>query len=676
MPLSDHHKNRLAEAWSGIRERIVADFRDFRFTWRGFWRWTGIVISAVLVAAIVTLYFLDWNQLRGPIGRYLSNKYDREVRIDGDLKVHLFRWQPRIDVAGLYIGNPDWVPQKQGANIRYARIEMRLLPLFRGDLILPLVQIDRPDVLVVRDADGRTNWDGRENDKEPFDLPPIRRFLINDGHLVIEDAVRKLKFTGTINSQEEAGGRNAAFTLEGDGTLNGNIFTANVRGGPLLNVDESRPYEFDATLRAGQTHATAKGSITHPFDLARFDAALTLRGPNLADLYYLTGLTLPGTPPYQVRGNLKRDGMQYRFTAIRGGIGKSDISGDLAINVAGDIPAMTGKLASRQLTFEDLGALFGGGKAAPPAERASDRLLPDVTLHTERLRQMNAEVDYSALDVKSEDFPLRGFGTHISLQGGVLVLKPLAFQFPQGRLSGELKIDGRKAVAVSSVDARFSDLKIESFIQSADKPLSGTVEARAKLTGTGKSVHDAASTANGLVTVVVPQGGMRRSLAEWLGVDVITALGLTLTGDESNTQLRCAVASFDSKNGVLVSRQLVLDTDPVRIDGGGNINLADETFSLRVQGHPKNFQPFRLRVPIGVSGKLINPQITINPVPALTQGGLGVALGAINPFAAILAFIDPGLAKDANCAALLADARNKGAPVTASAMQRAPPVRK
>jgi uncharacterized protein involved in outer membrane biogenesis len=169
---------------------------------------------------------------------------------------------------------------------------------------------------------------------------------------------------------------------------------------------------------------------------------------------------------------------------------------------------------------------------------------------------------------------------------------------------------------------------------------------------------------------------MRRSLAEWLGVDVITALGLTLSGDESNTNLRCAVASFTSKNGVLTSQHLVLDTDPVRINGGGNINLNSETFALRVQGHPKNFQPFRLRVPISVSGKLDDPQISINPVPALAQGGIGLALGAINPIAAILAFIDPGLAKDANCAALLQDAQNKGAPVKAAAVRNAAPVRK
>src|SRR5438128_2725593 len=117
MSLSDQHKSRLTDFWSTARERVVADFRDFRFTWAGFWRWTGIVVSAVLVAAIVTLYFLDWNQMRGPIGRYLTSHYGREVRIDGNLKVNLFSWQPRIDVGDLYIGNPDWVGQAQGANL-------------------------------------------------------------------------------------------------------------------------------------------------------------------------------------------------------------------------------------------------------------------------------------------------------------------------------------------------------------------------------------------------------------------------------------------------------------------------------------------------------------------------------------------------------------------------------
>jgi hypothetical protein len=672
MSLSQHHKSDFGP-FARVRELIVADFRDFQFTWRGFWRWTAITLGAILVAALITLYFLDWNQLRGPIGRYLSNHFGREVRIDGNLDVKLFTWQPRIDVGGLYVGNPSWVKAPQGADLQHAHVEFRLMPLFRGTLILPIVQIERPDILLVRDAQGRTNWDSG-NSNTGWKLPPIHRFLVKDGHLVIEDAVRKLRFTGTINSQEVAGGRRAAFTMDGDGTLNGNKFTADVHGGPLLNVDENKPYAFTADVHAGETHVTADGSITHPFHLDRYTAALTLTGPNLSDLYYLTGLVLPRTAPYRVKGNLQRDGTQYRLTAINGALGSSDISGDLAINVASAVPLLTGKLASKRLAFDDLGFLFGGGKTGPAA--ASPYLLPDLPLHTERLKQMNAEVDYSALSIASRDFPLRGFGTHVSLQGAVLDLKPLAFQFPQGRLSGELKIDGRKDVPITSVDARLTDVHIENFIKSSDKPLTGTLEARVKMTGHGKSVHEAASTADGQATMAIPGGGMRHTLAEWLGVNVLDAIGLSLSGDQSNTNLRCAVANFDARNGVMTAQQFVIDTDPVRIDGSGHVDLHDESLNLTLQGHPKSFQIFRVKVPINVSGKLAAPAIGIDPKPALTQGGIGAALSLASPFAAILAFIDPGLTKDANCGALLTQAQTKGAPVKNQAVKNAAPVRK
>ena len=120
----------------------------------------------------------------------------------------------------------------------------------------------------------------------------------------------------------------------------------------------------------------------------------------------------------------------------------------------------------------------------------------------------------------------------------------------------------------------------------------------------------------------------------------------------------------------------MLDTDPVRIDGKGRVDLHDESLDLTLQGQPKSFQIFRVKVPITLSGKLASPRIGIDPKPALTQGGIGVGLAVLNPFAAILAFIDPGLAKDANCAALLGDAQSKGAPVKNQAVRQAAPVRK
>jgi len=652
---------------------MISDFRDFRFTWTGFFKWTGITLQAFLLAVIVTLYFLDWNQMRGPLGRYLSERTGREVRIEGNLGVKLFTWQPIIDVGGLYIANPAWLASQgrpQAARINHARIELRLVPLIFGNLILPLVKFDQPDLLVVRDVTGRTNWDGNSNAKsEPLRLPPIKRFLINGGKVVIEDDVRKLRFTGTVSSQETVGGGRAAFSLLGDGTLNKNKFTANVKGGPLLNVDASRPYHFNADVRAGQTHALVDGAITRPFHFDRFTANVNVTGPTLSELYFLTGLVLPNTPPYRIKVALAREGNMYRLNDINGMLGATDIAGNLSVDVSNDIPHLAGKVASRVLQFEDLGAVIGAGKNSPVPTKF---LLPETPIHTERLRQTNAEVDYSAAAIRSRDFPLTSLDTHVSLQGGVLNLNPLAFGFTQGKLSGALKIDARKSVPVTSIDARLTDLKAENFIKGTDKPIQGTLEARAVLTGTGNSPHAAASTANGTVTAVVPTGGMRHSLAQWTGVNALTALSLNLSGDNSNVPLRCAVASFTAKNGLLTSQRFLIDTDPVRIEGGGFINMRQETLNLRVQGKPKNFQLVRLRAPITVQGRWEAPVIGVDAGEIIAQGGIAAALGFLSPLAAIFAFIDPGLAEDANCRPLLAEAQAKGAPVKTSAIRNAP----
>jgi len=302
----------------------------------------------------------------------------------------------------------------------------------------------------------------------------------------------------------------------------------------------------------------------------------------------------------------------------------------------------------------------GGGANAPVAQVG---LFPDTVLHTERLRQMDADLTYSADSIRSQDFPLRGLSTHIHLENSVLELKPLAFAFSRGRLAGSLKIDAHNDVPVTSVDARLTDIHMENFIKGDEKPLSGTAEARAVLTGRGNTVHKVAMTATGTATGVIPSGQIRHSLAEWLGINVLNALSLTLTGDHSDTGVRCAVVHFGAKDGVLTSQQFVIDTDPVLVNGSGSVDFGQETMDLKLQGQPKSFQIFRLRAPITVTGKLEHPSVGVETKAVVTQGAIAVGLGAINPFAAIFAFIDPGLAKDANCAGLISTAKAQGAPV-------------
>ena len=648
---------RSAGAWAHAW-LLAADWTFFRIA-----KWTAALFVALLAVAILWLYFLDWNTMRGPLARYASARLGRPVSIAGKLDVDIFSFTPRVSASGIRIANPEWAGTPHAADIANLTFTFRLVPFLFGDTILPLVRFDRPDIVIVRQADGRTNWDFGAG-HTGWELPPIQRFLVHEGHLRIEDHVRKLVFTGTVSSEEVSGGGRAAFQLMGEGTLNGSKFSAALRGGPLIHVDASKPYAFTADLRAGATHVTADGAITHPFHLGQFAAATRFEGPNLSELYYLTGLAMPHTAPYKIKGTLTRDGSLYQFRDFSGVVGSSDLSGNLSIETAGAKPFISGTAKSRVLDFKDLGQLFGGQSAAAAA---SGRLLPDLPLHLDRLRQMDAAVDYSADDIRSRDFPLRGVQAHIDLHGAVLTLRPLAFQFAYGRLAGSLAIDARAPMAVTSVDARITGMKVEQFLRMNPPAATGLLEARAQLSGSGNSVQTVAATANGPVTFVVPHGEFREKLAELSGINLINGL---LIGGRAETGLRCAVAHFDTRSGVMHAPYFVFDTDPVRIEGKGAIDLRDETLDLTVVGKPKEFRIGRIRAPIRITGPLANPHIGIEAGPALAQGGIALALGFLFPPAAILPFVDPGLAKDANCAGLLTQARAQGAPVKAARPHR------
>jgi hypothetical protein len=141
-------------------------------------------------------------------------------------------------------------------------------------------------------------------------------------------------------------------------------------------------------------------------------------------------------------------------------------------------------------------------------------------------------------------------------------------------------------------------------------------------------------------------------------------LGLLLSDDKSDTAVRCAVAHFDVNRGTMTAQRLVFDTGPVLITGKGTVALDGENMDLEFQGHPKKFRIFHVHAPITVKGPINNPQIGVDAGKALPQGGIAAALAFLSPLAAIIPFVDPGLAKDANCSAVVDEGKQNGAPIT------------
>jgi uncharacterized protein involved in outer membrane biogenesis len=278
---------------------------------------------------------------------------------------------------------------------------------------------------------------------------------------------------------------------------------------------------------------------------------------------------------------------------------------------------------------------------------------------------MDAKVSYRAASVDAGRLSIRALTLDISLDHGLLAINPLDVTMPQGRVAGTIRLDARRAMPTEAIDIRLTNGRLEHLVAAkpgASPALEGGVYARVKLTSTGDSVRAAAAHANGAVTVVVPGGEIRQTFAELMGIDATRGLYLLLTKSQKETPLRCAVADFQTRDGVMTLDRAVLDTGVVTVQGSGDIDLRQETLNLQLHGHPKKFELLRVRAPILVKGTLVQPKVGVDIAKAAPQVLLSTAVGVFAaPLAAIIPFVNPGLAKNADCAALTAEAKGNGA---------------
>jgi hypothetical protein len=607
------------------------------------------------------------------------------VRIDGHLKVHLLSWTPSATVGGLKIGNPRWAPKGDTADVGRSFAQVRLIPLLFGHLDLLRVELDHPVLFLMNDAQGRTTWNLNPNaGKPPGKPPPIRTLIVRDGQLRYIDVKGHSAFSGRFTSiDQDTPDARSGVHFSGSGDLHERPFRLTVSGGPIVHLQRDRPYAFDADIRDGASHVVAKGELRRPFDIKHVTATIRVTGSDLSNLYFLTGVVLPNTPTYSLSGRITRDDRRYAIEGMSGRVGDSDLGGSLSVDTSSGRPYLKGDLRSRSLVFDDLAALFGGGarKASASPEQqavaakmqAERRLLPEATLNVDRVRKMDADVRYRADSVRARLVPLQRIRLHIRLDHGLLTLDPVAADFTRGTITGRVAINARGAVPAEDLDLRASNIRIEDFMAKAgtEQAVSGPILARLKITSQGNSVHAAAAAANGGMTLVVPHGEVRKAFAELAGINAIKGLVLLWTKNQDRSDLRCAVAHFDVRNGVMHSRRLVFDTGPVLVDGSGTVDLGTEALDFHLQGHTKKFRIGHLNAPVEVNGKLAAPRFSVSTGKIAVQGGIGVAVATVlSPLALVLPFVDPGLAKNADCSSLMAEQATAKAPVKAAAHAR------
>jgi hypothetical protein len=655
-----------------------------------------MIVAVLVLLMVLCLTFMDWNLLKKPIERGASARFGRAVTIAGPLQVRGWSRTPTLTLNGLTVGNPPWEPDRPMLKVERVQLQLELLPLLGGHLILRRVELDHPDIYLHQEKSGRANWTFENNAptkqraSRPANLPTMRDLVVDSGSLVLIDELRRLKIKGTVAAAEQASGKDSKpFRIEAKGTINEKPFRLDIAGGPLQALTPDEPYPFSMAIKAGDNQIQSEVKVLKPFDLAQLELDVNAEGRDLAELFYLTQITLPNTPPFKVRAHISCHGMHIGVRQIAASLGGSDVSGKVDIDASTKRPLVKADLLSRHLLLKDFAAITGSkaqttalatsppGSAAPAGKEQSDTaahlLFPTARLQVERVRAVDADVHFRATSIEAGTVPFTQVSLHLKLDDSVLTLEPLRFDMAQGRIAGNVHIDARSQPPKVRADFQAEDIQLAQFRgkgANAAPPIDGLLDARAVIEGTGDSVHQVMSDASGTFSVIVPQGDVRSAFAELTGVDVAEGIGLLVKKPDDRAAIRCGVAQFGVESGTAHVQNIVFDTQNVLIKGGGQVYLGSEKLDMTIQGQPKKVRVVRVRAPVEIRGQLLKPSFKLETGHLLKQGAIGAALGTVlSPVAAILAFVDPGLAKDQNCAQLLAQAQQQ--PPSAPASRQA-----
>ncbi len=679
----------------------------------------GALVAVFALLALVVAFF-PWDLLREPLNRYVSDRTGRHFAITRHLDVKLGR-TITVLADGVEFANPAWAREPYLLQADAASVQVRLWPLLSRRIELPELQLTRPRLGLQMEPDGRRTWALGQDSGGDASVPHIGRLVVDNGSLDFLASALGADIRTDFAIADRGDGLPLQFNAKG--TWKKEAFKAQGRTGSVLRLSaqmnegaEPAPFPLEVSASAGRTTLQASGTVANLGALDGAKARFDLRGANLADLYKLLGVVLPSTPEYALRGRLDKQGDVWKVQGIQGRLGSSDLSGDLDYDRSQPVALLRGKVHSRVLNFDDLGPVIGAGPAQPvarvtvtgpgqaqarvtpvPAARASvaggtavdvpaagvrkadaakadaakagaqaraGRVLPTATLDFERLHAMNADVWYSAADIRrAPALPLDSGSVHVRLQDGLLNLDPLTLGVAGGRLGGRLAIDARTQPAGVSARLDARALQLNQLFPTVELTRSslGKLYGRIDVAGRGNSAAQMLATADGSVGVAMGRGRISNILLEFMGLDGGEIIKFLVRGDQ-NVQLRCAAGVFDVKKGLMSTQSIVLDTADTVIYGAGQIDLSRESLDLVFRPQPKDMSILSLRSPLRIGGTFAAPSASPDKAALAGRAGAALALGLVNPLLALAATVETGPGADTDCSQVLSSVARAAGP--------------
>ncbi len=629
--------------------------------------WTKILLP-VLGVIILLMIFWNWDWFIPIVDAQASAALGRKVTMQ-HLHVSLGR-RVTATATGLVIDNPSGFPADEPELASVARLAVTVDVvdyLFHQQLSVPGIELDQPVINARELPSGESNF-ALHTSGGGGKPPKLGELVIKDGRASVVMPSEKSDFDMTIvtrdapsNSKLFTGGE---IVVDAHGTYAGAPVSGRFIGGALLSLrDNAAPYPVDLHIQNGTTTASLAGTIDDPQHFAGAHLKLSFTGQDMANLYQLTGVPIPSTPPFSLSGRLNYVGNTFHFDDFAGRVGSSDLEGSITETPGTPRRKVVGDLTSHQVDLTDLAGFLGGtpGKTTTPGQDeatkakmaqavANPKLLPDTPINLPKIKIADVDLHYHGEHIINHDVPLDNLTVHLTIVDGHITVDPLNFAVGTGTIASDFDLDQQDGVVHAKANVDFRKLQL-SRLMAATHAFAGdgTIGGTAHLTGTGNSMAAILGHGNGHATLSLQHGAdLSALLVDLAGLQFGDAV-LSALGIPTKTQIDCMVSDFALTDGVVDTKTFLLATKEANILGSGTANLDTEKLDLELRTEATHISIGSFSTPIDIGGTLKNPSMLPAPGPLAVRVVPAIALGVLFPPLALLPTIRLGLGDKNAC---------------------------
>jgi uncharacterized protein involved in outer membrane biogenesis len=225
-------------------------------------RWILLPLAALAAILLVVLVLFDWNWLKGPLEGAVSAALEREFEV-ADLGVELGT-PPTITLDQVRIANAEWGSRPDMLTIEQVRFALELWPLLTGEIRLPFLYVEEPDLLLETNQEGLANWKlGKQDQPEaPPVIPIVRDLEVVDAAIRYHEPDRPQDVVAVLETVAGAI-TSSGVQLSADGTLNEEPLSVRLASAPAERLEaetEAERFPFELDARLGSTRIAATGS--------------------------------------------------------------------------------------------------------------------------------------------------------------------------------------------------------------------------------------------------------------------------------------------------------------------------------------------------------------------------------------------------------------------------------